>query len=228
MNVLITGAAGFLGSHLVDAYLDRGDCVQGLDDLTTSTGENLEHLNDRPEFSFARYDVCETLPVTASFDLILHFASAASPTAYSARPIHTLLTNAQGLRNCCELGRLMEARVVFASTSEIYGDPLEHPQTESYWGNVNSLGERSCYDEAKRFGEALAMAYVREAGLDVRIVRIFNTYGPRMRPGDGRVVPTFIAQALSGQALTVFGEGLQTRSLCYVDDLVRGVVEFAA
>ena len=228
MNVLITGAAGFLGSHLAQAYVDEGHRVTGIDNLRTSDGHNIAGLIGNPNFRFVEDDVCEgprTSGVTP--ELILHFASPASPVDYAKDPVGTLRVNGYGTEHCCKLALASGARMVFASTSEIYGDPLLHPQPETYWGNVNSVGERSCYDEGKRFGEAMVRAYRRQHGIDARIVRIFNTYGPGMRADDGRVVPTFIQQALSHGSLTVFGDGRQTRSLCYVDDLMQGIRRFA-
>lgn len=229
MNVVITGAAGFLGSHLTDAYIARGDSVTGIDNLATSNGENLAQLRNVPRFKFVFADVAGGFPqLTDRPDLILHFASPASPIDYAQIPLETLNVNGPGTQHCCETALRHGARLLYASTSEVYGDPLVHPQPESYLGNVNSAGERSCYDEGKRYGEAVVAAYRRMHGLDARIVRIFNTYGPRMRADDGRVVPTFIAQALAGEPLSIFGEGSQTRSLCYVDDLIQGIVRFAA
>jgi dTDP-glucose 4,6-dehydratase len=228
MTALITGAAGFLGSHLCDAYLRAGANVVGVDSLATSNGENLAHLRDNGDFRFIRADITsEDFDPDVPLDLILHFASPASPIDYARDPIGTLNVNGPGTERCCKLARERGARVIFASTSEIYGDPLVHPQPEAYWGNVNSFGERSCYDEGKRFGEAIVFAYRRVHGIDARLVRIFNTYGPRMRADDGRVVPTFILQALRGEPLSVFGDGSQTRSLCYVDDLIDGIMRFA-
>lgn len=229
MNVVITGGAGFLGSHLADAYLRDGDCVTVIDNYATSDGTNIEHLREHPRFHFVQADICIEFPALPEKpDLILHFASPASPIDYAQIPLETLAVNGPGTQRCCKAALAYGARVLFASTSEIYGEPLEHPQRETYWGNVNSIGERSCYDEGKRFGEAVVAAYRRAHGLDARMVRIFNTYGPRMRAQDGRVVPTFIAQALDGEPLTIFGDGSQTRSLCYVDDLIEGIRRFAA
>lgn len=228
MNVLITGASGFIGSHLADAFVRLGGTVVGMDSFATSNGENLTHLAEEPNFRFIAADVTRELPrIGTKLDLVLHFASPASPVDYARAPIATLNVNGPGTENCCRLALEHGARMIFASTSEIYGDPLVHPQPETYWGNVNTIGERSCYDEGKRFGEAMVAAYRRVHGLDARLVRIFNTYGPRMRQDDGRVVPTFIKQALRGEPLTVFGDGRQTRSLCYVDDLVEAIVRFA-
>ncbi|HZZ64035.1 MAG TPA: NAD-dependent epimerase/dehydratase family protein [Candidatus Baltobacteraceae bacterium] len=228
MNVLITGAAGFLGSHLAQAYVNEGHRVTGIDNLRTSDGRNIAGLSGNSNFRFVEDDVCEGLRTSGvTPELILHFASPASPVDYAKDPVGTLRVNGYGTEHCCKLALASGARMIFASTSEIYGDPLVHPQPETYWGNVNSVGERSCYDEGKRFGEAMVRAYRRQHGVDARIVRIFNTYGPRMRADDGRVVPTFIQQALSNGSLTVFGDGRQTRSLCYVDDLVLGIRSFA-
>lgn len=228
MNVVITGGAGFLGSHLADAYARRGDCVTVVDNLATSDGSNIAHLRDVAGFAFVEADLCVEFPALALRpDLILHFASAASPIDYAKAPLETLAVNGPGTHRCCKAALAYGARFLFASTSEIYGEPHVHPQPETYWGNVNSVGARSCYDEGKRFGEAVVAAYRREHGLDARMVRIFNTYGPRMRADDGRVIPTFVNQALAGEPLTVFGDGSQTRSLCYVDDLVEGIQRFA-
>lgn len=228
MKVLITGVAGFLGSHLADAYLREGANVIGVDNLSTSNGENIAHLSNERRFRFAQEDVCEGIRwLDGSLDVILHFASPASPIDYAREPVATLNVNGPGTERCCKLALAYGARLVYASTSEVYGDPLVHPQPEEYWGNVNPNGARSCYDEGKRFGEAMIAAYRNSLGLDARIVRIFNTYGPGMRSDDGRVVPTFIEQALNGQELTIFGNGTQTRSLCYVDDLIDGIMRFA-
>jgi len=227
MKALVTGAAGFVGSHLCAKALDRGWEVVGVDNFCTGDAGNLAALSGSRAFTFVEADVCEALPEIAGLDVVLHFASPASPKDYDRLRLETLAVNARGTEACCRLSVRNGARMVFASTSEIYGDPLEHPQRETYWGNVNSMGERSCYDEAKRYGEAMVMAFRNTRGLDGRFVRIFNTYGPRMRPFDGRVVPTFIERALRGEALTIYGSGEQTRSLCYVDDLVEGVLRFA-
>ncbi len=233
-RVLITGSAGFLGSHLAERYLSRGDEVVGLDNFITGAPENLAGAKDMPAFTLVEADVSENhsdliarLGALGRCDLILNFASPASPVDYSAHPIETMAVNSRGTELCAKLAEMWKARLLHASTSESYGDPLEHPQRESYWGNVNPIGVRSCYDESKRFGEALVMAYVRTKQIDARIIRIFNTYGPRMRRNDGRVVPNFVAQALEGRALTIYGDGLQTRSFCYVDDLVEGIVRCA-
>ncbi|MBC5825941.1 MAG: SDR family oxidoreductase [Candidatus Eremiobacteraeota bacterium] len=231
MRVLITGAAGFIGSHLVDRYLNDGWNVVGMDNLLTGDMENLIAAGGHPCFSFVHCDISAPWPASISdsggIDLVLHFASPASPVDYARYPLETMRVNSIGTQNCCEAALTWGAQFLYASTSETYGEPLQHPQSESYWGNVNPIGPRSCYDEAKRFGEALVMAYWRSNGLPGRIIRIFNTYGPRMRRSDGRVVPNFIAQALGGAALTIFGDGRQTRSFCYVDDLVEGIVRCA-
>ncbi|HKK07817.1 MAG TPA: UDP-glucuronic acid decarboxylase family protein [Gemmatimonadota bacterium] len=223
MRVVITGAAGFLGSHLCDRFLEEGHDVVGMDNLVTGTPENLAHLMGHERFSFARHDVTEFVYVAGDVDGVLHFASPASPVDYLDLPIQTLKVGSLGTHKTLGLAREKAARFLLASTSEVYGDPLEHPQKESYWGNVNPIGPRGVYDEAKRFAEALTMAYHREHGLETRIARIFNTYGPRMRPDDGRVVSNFLAQALRGEPLSVYGDGSQSRSFCYVSDLVDGL-----
>ena len=222
-TVLITGAAGFLGSHLCDRFIQEGFRVIGMDNLITGDLHNIEHLFKHPDFEFYHHDVTKYVFVPGELHYILHFASPASPIDYLKIPIQTLKVSSLGTHNILGLARVKKARVLVASTSEVYGDPLVHPQPESYWGNVNPIGVRGCYDEAKRFMEALVMAYHRTHGLETRIVRIFNTYGPRMRLNDGRVLPTFIAQALRGEDLTMYGDGSQTRSFCYVDDLIEGV-----
>ena len=222
-RVVITGAAGFIGSHLAEALLDRGDAVVGIDNLSTGDAANLAHLAGR-DFRFVRHDVSSYIDLDGPVDAVLHWASPASPIDYLERPIPTLKVGALGTHNALGLAKAKQAAFVLASTSEVYGDPLEHPQTESYWGNVNPVGPRGVYDEAKRFAEAMTTAYRRYHGLDTKIVRIFNTYGPRMRVRDGRAVPNFIAQALRGEDLTVYGDGTQTRSFCYVSDLVDGIL----
>jgi len=224
MRVLVTGAAGFLGSHLVDRFLALGYDVLGMDNLITGNPANLTHLNGHRRFRFANHDVTRYIEVEGPLDGVLHFASPASPIDYLELPIQTLKVGSLGTHKALGLALAKRARFLLASTSEVYGDPLVHPQPESYWGNVNPVGPRGVYDEAKRFAEALTMAYHRYHGLDTRIVRIFNTYGPRMRPNDGRVVSNFIVQALRGEPLTVYGDGSQTRSFCYVDDLIEGIV----
>jgi dTDP-glucose 4,6-dehydratase len=228
MTVLITGAAGFLGSHLVDRMLADGHEVVGMDNLVTGATRNLEHLAGRGDFRFVNHNVSTYVTLHGALDGVMHFASPASPIDYLELPIQTLKVGALGTHNALGLALAKGARFMLASTSEVYGDPLEHPQPEAYWGNVNPIGPRGVYDEAKRFAEAMTMAYHRAHGLDTRIVRIFNTYGPRMRPHDGRVVSNFIVQALQGEPLTIYGDGTQTRSFCYVDDLVEGIVRLYA
>jgi dTDP-glucose 4,6-dehydratase len=220
---LVTGAAGFLGSHLVEALLARGHEVIGMDNLCTGSLDNIAHIKD-PRFTFVKHDVSRHITVEGPLDFILHFASPASPVDYLKLPIQTLKVGAHGTHNALGLAKAKGARMILASTSEVYGDPHVHPQVESYWGNVNPVGPRGCYDEAKRFAEAMVMAYHRHHGVETRIVRIFNTYGPRMALNDGRVVPNFVKQALLGEPLTVYGDGSQTRSFCYVDDLVEGII----
>jgi dTDP-glucose 4,6-dehydratase len=222
-TALVTGGAGFLGSHLCERLLRESLRVICVDNLITGKESNLAHLRGKAEFRFLHLDVTQPFHVEEEVDFVLHFASPASPIDYLELPIQTLKVGSLGTHNTLGLAKAKRARYLLASTSEVYGDPLVHPQPESYWGNVNPIGPRGVYDEAKRFAEAMVMAYHRYHGLDTRIVRIFNTYGPRMRPNDGRVVPTFIQQALSGQPLSVFGDGSQTRSFCYVEDLVEGI-----
>ncbi len=224
MRAVITGGAGFVGSHLCDAMIARGWEVVCFDNLITGAEENIEHLKGDPRFVFLRQDVCEPMNVRESVDAVLHFASPASPDDYLKYPLETLRVGSLGTFSALELARAKKAKFLLASTSECYGDPEVNPQPETYWGHVNSIGPRSVYDEAKRFSEAATMAYHRKHGLDTRIVRIFNTYGPRMRLNDGRALPNFIYQALSGQSLTVYGDGRQTRSFCYVSDLVEGIL----
>ena len=223
MRVVITGAAGFLGSHLVDRFLADGHEVIGIDNFITGSPDNIAHLMGRPDFQFLEHDVTNYIYVSGHVDGVLHFASPASPVDYLELPIPTLKVGSLGTHKTLGLALDKKARYLIASTSEVYGDPLVHPQREDYWGNVNPVGPRGVYDEAKRFAEAITMAYHRYHGLDTRIVRIFNTYGPRMRPADGRVVSNFIVQALRGEPLTVYGDGSQTRSFCYVVDEVEGI-----
>jgi dTDP-glucose 4,6-dehydratase len=225
MRILITGGAGFLGSHLCERLVQAGHSVICMDNLLTGRMENIAHLLGGERFTFLKYNVCDYLHVDGPLDALLHFASPASPQDYLEFPIATLKVGALGTHKALGLARAKSARFLLASTSEVYGDPLVNPQPESYWGNVNPISPRGVYDEAKRFAEAMTMAYHRYHGIDTRIVRIFNTFGPRMRANDGRVVSNFIVQALQGKPLSVFGEGNQTRSFCYVDDLMRGVIE---
>ena len=222
-RILITGAAGFLGSHLCDRFIKEGYNVVGMDNLITGDLRNIEHLFKLEQFEFYHHDVSKFIHVPGHIDCILHFASPASPIDYLKIPIQTLKVGSLGTHNCLGLAKSKGARMLIASTSEIYGDPAVHPQTEEYWGNVNPIGPRGVYDEAKRFQEAITMAYHTFHGLETRIVRIFNTYGPRMRLNDGRALPAFIGQALRGEDLTLFGDGSQTRSFCYVDDLIEGI-----
>ena len=223
---LVTGGAGFLGSHLCDYLLDRGHRVICVDNLETGTLRNIDHIRG-DLFEFKMLDITEHYEIDEPVDFVFHMASPASPIDYARLPLHTLKVGAYGTHNSLGLAKAKRARFLLASTSEVYGDPLVHPQPESYWGNVNPIGPRGVYDEAKRYAEALTMAYLRQQGVNTAIARIFNTYGPRMRPNDGRAVPTFLKQALGDQPLTVFGDGSQTRSFCYVDDLVRGLVALA-
>lgn len=223
MRVLITGAAGFLGSHLADRFLADGHEVIGLDNFLTGNPENLAHLTNEPRFTFLCHDISEFTYIAGSLDGVLHLASPASPIDYLRYPIQTMKVGSLGTLHALGIAKEKGARLLLASTSEIYGDPLVHPQPETYWGNVNTIGPRSVYDEAKRFAEALTMAYHRTHAVDTRIVRIFNTYGPRMRPDDGRVVSNFIVQALAGRPLTIYGDGSQTRSFCYVSDEIEGI-----
>jgi dTDP-glucose 4,6-dehydratase len=225
MRVLITGAAGFLGSHLCDRFLRDGHEVVGLDNFITGHPDNIAHLIGNDRFSFVRHNISEFTYVAGPLDGVLHFASPASPIDYLELPIQTLKVGSLGTHNALGIAKAKGARFFLASTSEVYGDPLVHPQVESYWGNVNPIGPRGVYDEAKRFAEAITMAYHRTHGVDTRIVRIFNTYGPRMRPRDGRVVSNFIVQALNGEPITIYGDGSQTRSFCYVDDEVEGLYQ---
>ncbi len=222
-RVLITGGAGFLGSHLCDRFVNEGYHVIAMDNLITGHIENIEHLFKLPNFEFHHHDVSKFVHVAGNLDYILHFASPASPIDYLKMPIQTLKVGSLGTHNLCGLAKEKRARMLIASTSEVYGDPLVHPQNEEYWGNVNPIGPRGVYDEAKRFQEAITMAYHNFHGLETRIVRIFNTYGPRMRLDDGRALPAFMSQALRGEDITVFGDGSQTRSFCYVGDLVEGI-----
>jgi dTDP-glucose 4,6-dehydratase len=221
--ILITGGAGFLGSHLCDRFINDGCYVIAMDNLITGDLKNIEHLRSNPNFEFIHHDITNFIDIKGDLDYILHFASPASPIDYLKIPIQTLKVGAMGTHNCLGLAKSKNARILVASTSEVYGDPMVHPQTEEYWGNVNPVGPRGVYDEAKRFMESITMAYHTFHNVDTRIIRIFNTYGPRMRLNDGRALPAFIGQALRGEDLTVFGDGTQTRSFCYVDDLVEGI-----
>ena len=223
MRILVAGAAGFIGSHLCDRLLAEGHAVVAVDNFLTGSAQNVAHLRDRSQFQMIGQDITQQLGVEGSSDAVLNLASPASPKDYLEHSIATLDVGSAGTRNLLELARAKGARFLLASTSECYGDPLEHPQTETYWGNVNPVGPRSCYDESKRFAEALTMAYHRTYGMRTNIARIFNTYGPRMKLDDGRVVPSFLAQALRGEPITIFGDGSQTRSFCYVSDLVDGL-----
>ncbi len=224
MRAVVTGAAGFIGSHLTEALIARGWDVLGIDNFITGNPRNIAGLFGNEKFRFIRHNVSDYIYVDGPVDAVLHFASPASPVDYLDHPIETLKVGSLGTHNAIGLAKAKNARFLIASTSEVYGDPLIHPQTEDYWGNVNPVGPRGVYDEAKRFAEAMTMAYHRVHGVDTRIVRIFNTYGPRMRPKDGRVVPAFICQALTGAPMTIFGDGSQTRSFCYVSDLVEGII----
>ena len=224
MRVLITGGAGFIGSHLCDELLSQGREVIAMDNLSTGSTDNIAHLAGNERFSFIKHDVTNYIYVPGPLDAVLHLASLPSPVDYLEKPIQTLKVGAFGTHKTLGLAKEKGARFLLASTSEVYGDPQVHPQPESYWGHVNPIGPRGVYDESKRFAEAMAMAYHRHHGVETRVVRIFNTYGPRMRLDDGRVVPNFVKQALLGQPLTVYGDGSQTRSFCYVDDLVRGII----
>jgi len=222
-KILITGGAGFIGSHLCDRFVKEGYDVIAMDNLLTGSLDNISHLFPRPNFTFHHHDVTKFIHISGDLDYILHFASPASPVDYLKMPIQTMKVGSLGTHNCLGLAKDKGARIVVASTSEVYGDPLVHPQTEDYWGNVNPIGPRGVYDEAKRFQEAMTMAYHTYHGVNTGIVRIFNTYGPRMRLNDGRALPAFISQALNKEPLTIFGDGSQTRSFCYVDDLVEGI-----
>jgi dTDP-glucose 4,6-dehydratase len=222
-RAVVLGAAGFIGSHLVDRFLAEGWRVTGVDNLITGTKRNLEHLAREPRFDLVEADICDPLEIAGPIHAVLDFASPASPIDYLKHPFETLHVGSIGVENALRLAKRAGAPFVLSSTSEVYGDPLQHPQHESYWGNVNPIGPRAVYDEAKRFAEAITMAYRRYEKVDVRVARIFNTYGPRMRLDDGRVVPTFVAQALRGEPITLFGDGSQTRSFCYVDDNVEGI-----
>ena len=223
-RTIVTGGAGFLGSHLCDALLERGDEVVAVDNFVTGRKVNIEHLLDHDRFSLVTHDVTESLPIDGAVDQILHFASPASPPGYLARPLATLKAGSFATHHALELAERNGARFLLASTSEVYGDPLLHPQPETYWGNVNPIGPRSVYDEAKRYAEAVTMSYGREVNLDIRILRIFNTYGPRMDPEDGRVVSNFVVQALQNKPISIYGDGTQTRSFCYVSDEVAGIL----
>jgi dTDP-glucose 4,6-dehydratase len=226
MRVLVTGAAGFLGSHLVDRLLAEGHTIVGYDNLSTGSLENIAHLRREPRFSLIQADICDPFD-PGPVDYVFNFASPASPPKYLALPIETLRVGSVGVENSLEIAFRYRAGYVHASTSECYGEPLEHPQAESYWGNVNPVGPRSVYDEAKRYAESLVMAYHRARGVNTHLVRIFNTYGPRLHPEDGRVISNFVAQALAGEPLTIYGDGSQTRSFCYVDDLIEGILRLS-
>ncbi len=224
---LVTGGAGFLGSHLCDQLIERGHRVICVDNFETGSLQNIQHLNDGDNFRFLMTDITEHYEIDEPVQFVYHMASPASPIDYARLPLHTLKVGAYGTHNTLGLAKIKRARFLIASTSEVYGDPLVHPQPETYWGNVNPIGPRGVYDEAKRYAEALTMAYLRQQGVDTSIARIFNTFGPRMRPNDGRAIPTFLTQALTDRPLTVFGDGGQTRSFCYVDDLIRGLISLA-
>jgi len=228
MNILITGGAGFIGSHLCRRLIARGDKVICMDNFITGSLRNVQSLAGHRRFRLLKYDAAKPLSVTGKLDWVLHFASIASPKYYLAYPIKTLESGLMGTYNCLQLARRKNARFFFSSTSEVYGDPVVHPQVEEYWGNVNSIGVRSCYDESKRGGEAITYAFMRQHKVDVRLIRIFNTYGPNMQPDDGRVVSNFIVAALKGRFLTMYGDGRQTRSFCYVDDLIEGILKVMA
>jgi len=228
MRSIVLGGAGFIGSHLVDRLLERGDEVVSVDNLLTGRRDNAERQRANPRYAFVEHDICRPIPLQGQAAAVFNLASPASPIDYEKLPLETLDVGSLGTRNALDLARRLGATFVHASTSEVYGDPLEHPQREDYFGNVNPIGPRACYDEAKRFAEALTTSYARVHGLPVRLARIVNTYGPRMRADDGRVVPTFVAQALRGEDFTVFGDGTQTRSFCYVDDLVAGLLALLA
>lgn len=225
MNILITGGAGFIGSHLCEAFLKQGNTVFCVDNFITGSRENIKDLSGEKSFKLIEHDISVPLNIEDNLDWVFHFASLASPKYYLGYPIKTLKSGLLGTHNCLGVAKNKNAKFFLASTSEVYGDPLVHPQPEEYWGNVNSIGVRSCYDESKRGAEALTYAYMRQHNIDVRVVRIFNTYGPKMQIDDGRVVSNFIVQALRGEAITVYGEGEQTRSFCYVDDLVKGILQ---
>jgi len=224
---VVLGAAGFIGSHLCDALLASNHFVIAVDDFSSGRMNNIEHLVSRDDFEFIEQDICNPIRVDAEVNLVFNFASLASPPRYLKQPIHTLRTGSVGVENAIKLAIAKNARLVHASTSEVYGDPLQHPQSEAYWGNVNPIGDRSCYDEAKRFAEALCMAYLKSESLNVGVIRIFNTYGPRLDPHDGRVVSNFVNQALFGDDISIYGDGTQTRSFCYISDLVAGIMSMA-
>ncbi|MEO0254691.1 MAG: UDP-glucuronic acid decarboxylase family protein [candidate division WOR-3 bacterium] len=225
MRILITGCAGFIGSHLCEKFLIKGDEVTGIDNFITGSKKNVEILKKYKNFKFLELDVCNKLNIKKKFDIIYHIASPASPKHYHEFQLETMLVNSIGTKNLLDKAKIDNSVFVFASTSEVYGDPLVHPQKEDYYGNVNPIGERSMYDESKRFGEALCMVYFRKFNVDIRIVRIFNTFGPRMKMEDGRVIPNFIVQALRNEPLTIYGDGSQTRSFCYIDDMVEGLIK---